>query len=149
MFFVVDKPQLQRMIALTRDDRKRDQQAKQGPFFRIEASAGRVWLAGREVAADFSATVYEPGVLFLRVTLFRRALRMLKGVKSLAIQANADGLMFGNIQMPLEPNDMLLYVDPARAPQRHPAETQAARETAEQQGEEEKTDPARGTLWER
>ena len=44
------------------------------------------------VEADFPATVYEPGVLFLRVTLFRRALQALAGMKQLAIQVNNDGM---------------------------------------------------------
>ena len=32
----------------------------------------------------------------------------------------ADGLLLDYSRMPLEPNEMLLYVDPDRAPQRHP-----------------------------
>src|SRR5687767_2916524 len=113
MFFVVDRPRLQRMIAITRDDRGKDQQGKHGPFYRIEASADRLKLTGREVEAEFPATVYEPGVLFLRVTIFRRALDLLKGVKTLAIQVNQEGILLDNIQLPLEPGDMLLYLDPA------------------------------------
>lgn len=122
MFFVTDKPRLQRLIAITRDDRDAASQSRGGPFYRIEASGDRLKLTGREVEAEFPATVYEPGVLFLRVTLFRRALGMVTGEKTIAIQVGADGVLIDNMRLPLESNDMLLYPDPAKAPQRHPEE---------------------------
>lgn len=125
MFFIVDKPRLQRLIAITRDDRRARDQGKTGPFFRIEAREGRIKLTGRKVEAEFPATVYEEGVLFLRVTLFRRALAMMTKIKTMAIQAQKDGLHVGEVTFPLETNDMLLYPDPTRAPMRHPEEVAA------------------------
>ena len=42
---------------------------------------------------------------------------------ALAIQVNKDGLFLDNIQLALGVGDMLLYVDPTKAPERHPDET--------------------------
>ena len=71
MFFVVDKPRLQRMISIVREDRTRKNQGNKSPFLRIEARGNELSLSSEAVAATFPATVYEPGVLFLRTTLFR------------------------------------------------------------------------------
>jgi len=128
MFFVADKHRLRRLIAITRDDRRPAQQRAGGPFYRIEARAGRLRLTGRAVEAEFLATVYAEGVLFLRVTLFRRALQFMPGTPTIAVQVSAEGLHVGDVTLPLEANDMLLYTDPARAPLRHPEETAAADE---------------------
>lgn len=76
MLFVVDKPRLQRMISIVRDDRTSAAQVDGGPFLRLEANDDRLKLAGQIVEAEFPATIYEPGVLFLRVTLLRRVLMM-------------------------------------------------------------------------
>lgn len=139
MFFVVDRPRLLRMIAITRDDLSPSDQTMEGPFFRIEASGDKVTLTGRVAQAAFPATVYEPGVLFLRITLFRRVLKMLTDVKFLSIQANSGGLIFDNIRMPLDSNDMLLYPNLAQAPKVHPAEAPPK--------EVEPPDSRDGTLW--
>lgn len=123
MFFVVDRARLERMINLTRDDRRRAQQTDCGPYFRIEASAdGHVRLTGREVEACFPATVYESGVLFLRITVFRNLLGTMRDTKMVAVQVNADGLIVENVHLSLDAGDMLLYPDVAAAPIRHPAE---------------------------
>ena len=87
---------------------------------RLEVRDDYLKLDGLEVSAKISATVYEPGVLFLKVTLFRRLLRSIKGQKFLTIQVTADELLMDNIRLPLDPNDMLVYVDPDQAPQQHP-----------------------------
>lgn len=122
MLFVIDRPQLQRMIALVRDDRTPAAQGQTGPYMRLEANNDSLTLAGRLVEATFPATVYEPGVLFLQVTRFRRLLQTFKGEKMLTVQVNGDGLFMGSIRMALAPYDMLLYLDPAKAPQRCPLE---------------------------
>lgn len=122
MFFVVEKRRLQRMIALTRDDHRPNKQANRGTFFRIEARDGRLRLTGHEVTAEFPATIYEEGVLFLHITLFRRALQHLTNAPTVAIQVQRDGLHVGDVRLPLEPNEMLLYSDPQRAPAHHPDE---------------------------
>lgn len=122
MFFVIDKARLKRVIAIVRDDRTKGQQGSQGPFLRLEASGDKLKITGRAVEGEFPATVYEPGVLFLRVTKFRLALGMIDRDKTLAIQVHQDGLLVDNMRFPLESNDMLLYLDPAKAPEVHPNE---------------------------
>ena len=47
MFFVVDRPRLQRIIAITRDDQRKDQKGKNGPFFRMEANESHLKITGR------------------------------------------------------------------------------------------------------
>ena len=113
MFFVIDRPRLQRMIAITRDDRRKVDQGCGGSFFRIEANGGHVKVSGMQVAATLPATVYEPGVL----------LATFKGEKFLTFQCDANELVFGNVHFPLESLDILHYADPAKAPERHPDDT--------------------------
>jgi len=121
MFFVIDKPRFQRVITIVRDDRTKTSQGLAGPFMRLEVKDDYLKLDGLEVSAKIPATVYEPGVLFLKATLFRRLLRSIKGQKFLTIQVMADGLLMDNIRLPFDPNDMLLYADPDQAPQQHPS----------------------------
>ena len=121
MLFVIDKPQFQRVISIVRDDRRKEDQGLAGPFLRLEARDDYVKLDGLEVSGKIPATVYEPGVLFLKATLFRRLLRTFKGEKFLTIQVTADELLMGYVRLPLESNEMLLYVNPDQAPQVHPA----------------------------
>ena len=122
MLFVTDMKRLRGAIRVTRDDREPSARGKDGPFYRIEAIGERIRLTGREVEAELPATVYEPGVLFLRVTLFRWALADIRGQRMITVQVNAGGVHVDNVCLPLEANDMLLYTDPSRAPQRHPME---------------------------
>lgn len=131
MFFIVEKPRLQRIIAIVRDDRTPKLQGSEGSFMRIEAHEDHLKLDGALVSATIPATVYESGVLFLRITCFRRLLHTIKGQKALAIQVNEAGLLFDNITMALEPNDMLLYPDPAQAPRRHPDDVSRDEEEAQ------------------
>lgn len=74
-----------------------------------------------EAGATIPATVYEPGVLFLKVTLFRRLLGTIRGQPFLSIQIAADEVLIDRVRMPLDPNDMLLYANPDQAPQQHPS----------------------------
>ena len=120
MLFVIDKPHFQRVIAIVRDDRWKKDQGFAGPFLRIEARDHYVKLDGLEVSGKIPATVYEPGVLFLKVTLFRRLLRTFKGEKCLTIQVTGDELLMGYVRLPLESNEMLLYPNPNQAPPVHP-----------------------------
>ena len=121
MLFVIDKPQLQRIIAIVRDDRRKEDQGLAGPFLRLEARDDYVKLDGLEVSGKIPATVYEPGVLFLKATLFRRLLRTFKGEKFLTIQVTGDELLMGYVRLPLESNEMLLYPNPDQAPEVHPS----------------------------
>jgi len=125
MFFVVDRVRMCRMINLTRDDRSKPKQDTDVPFFRIEAQGEQLRLTGRNVEAVIPATVYEAGVLFLRVTLFRRLLATMAENPTIAIQVTSEGLHFGDTKSLWDVGDMLLYVDPAQAPPVHPAESQS------------------------
>src|SRR5262245_16283784 len=120
MIFVIDKPQFQRVIAIVRDDRRKEDQGLAGPFLRLEARDDYVKLNGLEISGKIPATVYEPGVLFLKATLFRRLLQTFKGEKFLTIQVTGDELLMGYVRLPLESNEMLLYPNPDQAPPVHP-----------------------------
>jgi hypothetical protein len=121
MLFVVEKAKLRFNISLARDDRTAKSQWSAGPYMRMEANDDYLKLDGLEVSAKFPATVYEPGVLFLKITLFRRLLAIFKDEPFLTIQVADDELLMGYIRMPLDSNEMLLYPDPSQAPQRHPS----------------------------
>ena len=120
MLFVIDKPQFQRVIAIVRDDRRKEKQGLAGPFLRLEARDDCLKIEGLEVSAKIPATVYDPGVLFLKTTLFRRLLRTFKGEKFLTIQVTGNELLMGYVRLPLESNEMLLYPNPDQAPPVHP-----------------------------
>ena len=98
MLFVVDKPRLQRIISIVRDDRTSETQADDGPFLRLEANDDRLKLSGKLVEADFPATDYKPGGLFLRLTLFRRLIKTITFkqllVHYMTFQVKSDGLSF-------------------------------------------------------
>ena len=72
MFFVVDKPRLQRMISIVREDKTKSKQSVNAPFLRLKATENELTVSGGRLSATFPATVYEKGVLFLRSTTFRR-----------------------------------------------------------------------------
>jgi len=120
MLFVIDKPQLQRVIAIVRDDRRKEDQEPAGRFLRLEARDDFVKLDGLKVSGKIPATVYEPGVLFLKATRFRRLLPTFKGEKFLTIQVTGDAMLLGNVRLPLESNEMLLYPNPDQAPLEYP-----------------------------
>ena len=120
MFFVVDKPRLQRIISIVREDRSRSRDAGI-PYLRLKAENTELTISGGGcVTATFPATVYEPGVLFVRTTLFRRLVRTFRDEKFLTFQVAEDGLHFGNVRMPFEGSDMVLYPNPADAPESWP-----------------------------
>lgn len=124
MLFVVDKPKLKRMIAIARDDRSRSSKKKLDPFLRLEAAGGTLLISGDTVEIEIPATVYEPGVLFLRTTLFRRMLNALTidemKTRFLTFQVHEDGLRFEDVRFGFDRLDMLLYPDPTTAPRHHP-----------------------------
>jgi len=131
MFFVVDKPRLQRMISIVREDKSRKDQGKNSPFLRIKACGNELSLSSEAVTAMFPATVYEPGVLFLRTTVFRRLIGTFKGEKFLSFQVTEKGLNFGNVVMPFEGSDMVLYLNPDEAPPSWPPEVPEAEQIPE------------------
>ena len=69
-----------------------------------------------------SATVHEPGVVFLRVTLFRQMLALLPEKGFIPIMAAENGITFGDTRLGCSVVDMLLYPDPDTAPMVHPEE---------------------------
>ena len=121
MLFVINKSALQGAISVVRDDRSKKTQGPAGPFLRLEAKDNSVKLEGNEVSANIPATVYEPGVLFLRVTIFRRLLKTFTKEKFLTIQVMSEGLLVENVTLSLEGHDMLLYLNPDQAPRFHPS----------------------------
>jgi len=120
LFFVIDRPQVQRIIAIVRDDRTPATQGKNAPFLRLAAVNDEFTVASSTAAATVPATVYEPGVLFLRTTIFRRALGSLTGEKHLAIQVTDSDLLMGNVRLPFASADMRLFADPQEAPSHWP-----------------------------
>jgi len=136
MFFIVDKPRFEKILRIVRPAPGVRASDHTGPFLRIEASDNRLSLSSRSVSAEFEATVFEPGVLFLRERLFARLLRGVKGENQLSIQVNAEGLLFSDVRMPLEPNLMLLYINPLKAPVRHPEEVHAERKSLREEVEQ-------------
>jgi len=120
MFFVVDKPRLQRIISIAREDRSRRKDAET-PFLRLKAENTKLTISGGGcVTATFPATIYQPGELFIRTTKFRRLVRSFKNEKFLTFHVAEDGLHFGDVLMPFEGSDMVLYPNPADAPEMWP-----------------------------
>ena len=120
MFFVVDKPRLHRIISIVREDRSQSKDAEI-PFLRLKAENTELTISGGGcMTATFPATVYEPGVLFIKTTTFRRLVRSFKNEKFLTFQVAADGLHFGDVLLPFEGSDMVLYPNPADAPESWP-----------------------------
>jgi len=104
-----------------RDDRSKNTQGFSGPFMRLDASDGSLEILGEEASAKMPATVYEPGVLFLKITVFRRLLRSITGQQFITIQITADELLLDKVRLPLHANEMLLYPKPKDAPLQHPS----------------------------
>jgi hypothetical protein len=120
MLFVVKKREFQHAISIVRDDRTRRTQRADGPYLRIQASDDTLSIEGLEASAQIPATVYEPGVLFLRVTLFRRLLQTIKGDEFLTIQVDGEDLIVDQIRLSVLDSEIQLYVNPATAPTIHP-----------------------------
>lgn len=120
MLFVVDRPRLLRMTAIVREDRSPRRQGVDAPFLRLAAKNGELTVASKKASATFPATVYEPGVLFIRPTLFRRLVRTFAEEKFFTFQVTRDGLLFGDVRMPFEDSDMVYYPNPDDAPDRWP-----------------------------
>lgn len=117
MFFVVDKPKLQRMIAIVREDKSTPEQGPDSPFLRLAAVGTELTVAGSTAAATFPATVYEEGVLFIRTTRFRRILQLTRvNERFAAFQVSADGLRYCDVFFPFNGEDLVLYLNPAEAP---------------------------------
>ena len=126
MFFVVDKPRLKTMLSIVREDHHPRRGPEGGPFLRLEAKDGSLTISGDSVEIEMPATVYEPGVLFLRTTRFRRMLNAIDikilGTRHLTFQINQDGMVFADVRFGFDVLDMLLYLNPMQAPKRHPGD---------------------------
>jgi hypothetical protein len=114
MLFVIKKRDLQQAISVVRDDRKKRKHP--GSFMRLEARHDYLSLSSWDASAQISATVYEPGVVFLRVKLLRLLLPTIKYTKFLEIRVTADEMLFGNVRLSLAAYSMALYdeLQPAR-----------------------------------
>lgn len=99
-----------------REDRTRKKQSVEIPYLRIEASGNQLTVSSNKASATFTCTIYEEGVLFLKTTFFRRLLPTFKGQKFLAFQVTQEGLHFGNVLLPFEGSDMVLFHNPSDAP---------------------------------
>lgn len=148
VFVIVDRAKLVRMLDVTRDDKKRGARKPpdEPPYLRIAATSdGKLNLKGLEVEGTFPATVYEPGVLFIRARSFRDVLADMREERMLTIQASADELAYGNVHMPMAGADILLYPDPATAPEHHPGDRQraAGANAAEVEAARQRVDAAR------
>ncbi len=120
MFFVIDRPHLQRIISIVRDDRTPSRQGTNAPFLRFAAIEDELTVSGDDVDATIPATVWEQGVLFIRPTVFRRLLSTFKGDKHFAIQVTETELHMGNVSLTYNPDKMRLFVDPTKAPNHWP-----------------------------
>ena len=87
MLFVIKKTEFEHVISIARDDRTKESRGRKGPYIRLEANCDYLIVEGLEAAGQIPATVYEPGVLFFKVTVFRRLLRTIRGEKFLTVQA--------------------------------------------------------------
>ncbi len=117
MLFVVKKTKLQRIISIVREDRTPQSQAGGGPYLRIEAAEDKITVDGQNVSGKFPCTVYEPGVLFIQTTSFRRVLRATKIEGDfLTFQINDEGLKFADVRYAFGRLNMVLYPNPAEAP---------------------------------
>ncbi len=117
MFFVVNKAKLKRIISIVREDRTPTKQGHDAPFLRIKAVENELTISGDKVSATFPATVYEPGVLFIRTTNFRRVLKATKVEGDfLTFQATDKELVFADVRYPFESLNMVLYPNPEEAP---------------------------------
>lgn len=126
MLFVVDRPRLLRMMAIVREDKRPQRQGVNAAFLRLAAKDGEVAVSDEKASAAFPATVYEPGVLFIQPTLFRRLVRTFAGEKFFTFQVTQEGLLFGDVRMPFEGSDMVYYPNPDDAPDRWPPPPPAA-----------------------
>ena len=117
MLFVIDKIRFQKFISIVREDKKLSMQGKNAPYLRIRAEKDEVEITGGNASAMIEATVYEPGVLFIRTTLFRRVLKATPTTEQfMTFQVDNDALVFADVRMPFETTDMVLYTNPAEAP---------------------------------
>lgn len=109
------------MISIVRDDRTPIRQGYDSPFLRLEATENKLTVSGSQVSATFPATVYEPGVLFIRTTNFRRVLRATKLEGDfLTFQVTGKELVFADVRYPFESENMVLYPNPDDAPESWP-----------------------------
>jgi hypothetical protein len=110
------------MISLVRDDKP---PRKKVPFLRIAAVGDSVTISGKEMSASFPVTIYEEGVLFIRTTYFRQLLRETKIDEDfITFQVTYEGLHFAHVKLPFNGSDLVLFPNPADAPQFWPPDKQ-------------------------
>jgi hypothetical protein len=120
MLFVVRKRELQHAISVLRDDRR--QSKHPGTFMRFEARYDFLAISSWDASAQIAATVYEPGVVFLRTGTFRKLLPTIRETQFLEIHVRDGQLLLDNVRLAIPPEDVLLHSEPEAAPARHPAD---------------------------
>lgn len=121
MLFVIDKTRFKKFVCIVREDKKRTVQGNNSPYLKIRAEKDEVEVSSSTASALIKTTVYEPGVLFIRTTLFRNALRAAPANEPyITFQADKEALVFADVRVPFETNDMVLYTNPAEAPMSYP-----------------------------
>lgn len=114
MFFVIDRPSLQRILSIV--ERNQRHRRNKTPFLRLSAAENELTVTGSDISATIPATVWEPGVLFLRPSVFHRLLATFSSETQFAIQVTETELLMGNVTIAFNPEQMRLFADPDTAP---------------------------------
>ena len=121
MFFVVDKPRLQRIISIVREDKTPGKQRDEIPFLRLKAVENELTISSSIKSETLPATVYEPGVLFIRTTKFCRVLSMTgPKEKFVTFQFTEEGLRFCDALLPYDKENMVYFQDTSQSPENWP-----------------------------
>jgi hypothetical protein len=121
MFFVVDNTRFQQMISIVREDKQARKQRDEIPFLRLKALENELTVSSSIESATLAATVYEPGVLFVRTTKFCRVLKM-TSVKEqfVTFQFTEEGFRFCSALLPFDTENMAYFPDVSQAPENWP-----------------------------
>ena len=121
MFFVVDKARLQQAISIVREDKTAGKQIDEIPFLRLKALENELTVSSSVESATLPATVYEPGVLFVRTTKFCRVFKMTSAKEQfVTFQFTEEGLRFCDALLPFDPENMAYFPDTSQSPENWP-----------------------------
>jgi len=109
------------MISIVREDKKPRKQGDKIPFLRLKAVENELTISSSVKSATLPATVYEPGVLFIRTTKFCRVLNM-TSVKEqfITFQFTEEGLRFCDALLPFDVKNMAYFPDTSQSPEHWP-----------------------------
>jgi hypothetical protein len=121
MFFVVDKARLERVISIVREDKTPGKQVDKIPFLRLKALENELTVSSSVESATLPATVYEPGVLFVRTTKFCRVFKMTSVQEQfVTFQFTEEGLRFCDALLPFDTENMAYFPDTSQSPENWP-----------------------------